>query len=119
MSGAQTYTGGCQCSAVRFEVAADISEPIACNCSRCGKVGSLLAFAPSENFILLSGADATTEFKFNKQIISHKFCKTCGIQSYSNGKGPGGADMVAVNVRCLDAIDPNAITSKPFDGRKL
>ena len=119
MSGAQTYAGGCQCGAVRYEVTADIAEPIACNCSRCGKLGSLLTFAPAGNFKLLAGADATTEYKFNKQMISHRFCKTCGVQSFANGKGPGGAEMVAINVRCLDGIDPNSLTFKKFDGKSL
>ncbi len=43
----QTYSGGCQCGKVRYEVAADIGEVLACNCSRCGRLGSLLAFVPA------------------------------------------------------------------------
>ena len=58
----QTYTGGCQCGKVKYEVEADIGEVIACNCSRCGKLGSLLAFAPRSAFTLKSGEDETTEF---------------------------------------------------------
>ena len=41
-----TYSGGCQCGKVRYEVQMDIGEVLACNCSRCGRLGSLLAFAP-------------------------------------------------------------------------
>src|ERR1700747_191740 len=43
----QTYSGGCQCGAVRYEVAADIRQVISCNCSRCSRLGLLLAFAPA------------------------------------------------------------------------
>jgi hypothetical protein len=32
---------------------------------------------------------------------------------------PGGARMVAVNVRCLDGIDLAAVPVKEFDGRSL
>lgn len=38
----------------------EIGDVIACNCSRCGKLGTLLTFVPAENFKLLSGEDATT-----------------------------------------------------------
>ena len=49
------YTGGCQCAKVRYEVQMEIQEVIACNCSRCGRLGSLLAFAPASQFRLISG----------------------------------------------------------------
>ena len=116
----QTLIGGCQCGAVRYEVSADIGEVIACNCSRCGRLGSLLAFAPAVDFKLLSGEDATTEYQFNRHAIHHLFCSTCGIQSFSRGKRPSdGADMVAINVRCLDDVDPDSLKVKKVDGRKF
>ena len=114
----QTYTGGCQCGAVRYEVSADIGEVISCNCSRCRRVGHLLAFAPASDFKLLSGGGATTEYLFNKHAIHHLFCSTCGIQSFARAKRPDGAETVAINVRCLDDVDPDAFTVKKVDGRK-
>src|SRR5215469_1373579 len=54
---AQTYSGGCQCGKVRYEVELELGEVIACNCSRCGRLGSLLAFAPKSQFKLLSGEE--------------------------------------------------------------
>jgi hypothetical protein len=112
-----TYSGGCQCGAVRYEVSADIKEVISCNCSRCRRLGSLLAFAPAADFRLIKGEGATTEFQFNKHRIHHLFCTTCGIQSYARGKGPNDAEMVAINVRCLDDVDPDSFAVKKFDGR--
>jgi hypothetical protein len=114
-----TYIGGCQCGNVRYEVTTDISEPIACNCSRCGRLGTLLAFAPPDQFKLLKGEGATTEYQFNKHVIHHLFCSTCGIQSFAQGKRPDGAEVVAVNVRCLDGVDPDTLKVKHFDGRSL
>jgi hypothetical protein len=113
----QTYTGGCQCGKVRYEVSMDIGEVISCNCSRCGRLGSLLAFAPAQNFKLTAGDDAATEFLFNKHVIHHLFCSTCGIQSYARGKRPDGMEMVAINARCLDGVDIDALKVKKFDGR--
>ena len=116
---AQTYIGGCQCGKVRYEVSLELGEVIACNCSRCGRLGSLLAFAPVQNFKLLAGEGALTEYQFNKHVIHHLFCATCGIQSFARGKRPDGADVVAVNARCLDGVDVDTLKVKKLDGRKF
>ena len=115
----QVYSGGCHCGTVRYEVAADIGEVMACNCSRCAKLGWLMTFVPASDFTLKSGAQVTTEYQFNKRTIHHLFCATCGIESYAHGKGPGGAEMVAINVRCLDGVDPGSFKVKALDGRSL
>ncbi|HET9903724.1 MAG TPA: GFA family protein [Xanthobacteraceae bacterium] len=114
------YFGGCQCGRVRYSVELDIGELITCNCSRCGRLGLLLAFAPAEKFTLLSGADALTDYQFNKKIVHHLFCATCGVESFARGKRPSdGADMVAINVRCLDGVDPESFPVKKVDGRNF
>jgi hypothetical protein len=113
----QTYTGGCQCGAVRYEATLELGEVISCNCSRCGRLGSLLAFLPKDNFKLLSGEGAMTEYQFNRHLIHHLFCATCGIQSFARGKRPDGAEMVAVNARCLDGVDVDTLPVKKVDGR--
>ncbi|MGG2475836.1 GFA family protein, partial [Rhizobium sp. BR5] len=51
------YHGSCQCGDVSFEVDADLDHTIVCNCSRCKRLGSTLAFAPRDKFTLLSGED--------------------------------------------------------------
>jgi hypothetical protein len=116
----QTYTGSCQCGKVRYEVEMDIGEVLACNCSRCRRLGSLLAFAPASQFKLLSGDADLTQFEFNKRMIQHQFCSTCGIQSFAIGTHPkSGAKMAAINVRCLDGVDIDALTVKMVDGGSL
>jgi len=115
----QNYSGGCQCGKVKYDVVADIGEVMACNCSRCGRLGSLLAFVPKSDFKLKSGNDATTEYQFNKHAIHHLFCSTCGIQSYALGKQPDGVEMVAINVRCLDNVEPESFKVKKIDGKHL
>jgi hypothetical protein len=116
----QTYSGGCQCGKVRYEVDMDIAEVIACNCSRCRRLGSLLAFAPVTQFRLLSGDTDLASYEFNRQLIHHKFCSTCGIQSFAIGKNPKtGAEMAAINVRCLDNLDADAFKVRKVDGKSL
>jgi hypothetical protein len=116
----QTYFGGCQCGKVRYEVQLDIGEVLACNCSRCGRLGSLLAFAPATRFKLLSGDVDLTKFEFNQHTIQHQFCSTCGIQSFAIGTHPKtGAKMAAINVRCVDGVDADALKVKKVDGKSL
>ena len=54
----KSYTGGCQCGKVRYEAEADIGEVIACNCSRCRKLGPLLSAVAKSDFKLLSDEKA-------------------------------------------------------------
>jgi hypothetical protein len=116
----QTYSGGCQCGKVRYEVQMDIGEVLACNCSRCGRLGSLLAFALASRFKLLSGDADLRKFEFNKRRIEHQFCSTCGIQSFAIGTQPKtGEKMAAINVRCLDGIDVDALKVRKVDGKSL
>ena len=74
---------------------------------------------PKESFKLLSGEGAMSEYQFNTHNIHHLFCATCGIQSFARGKRPDGAEMVAVNVRCLDEVDVDSLKVKKVDGRKF
>jgi hypothetical protein len=115
---ASKYTGSCHCGAVRYTVEVDLSQPvISCNCSMCGRSGALLAFAPIEKFHLEQGSDSLTDYQFNKHVIHHTFCKVCGIKSFSRGVGPGGQQMAAINVRCLEGVEPSQLPIKEFDGR--
>jgi hypothetical protein len=116
----QTHSGGCQCGKVRYEVQMDIGEVIACNCSRCGRLGSLMAFAPADQFKLISREVDLTKFEFNNHRIEHQFCSTCGIQSFAIGTHPKtGAKMAAINVRCVDGIDIDTLKVKKVDGKSL
>ena len=117
MAGMQKHAGGCHCGAVRYEVTVDASQPLECNCSHCARLGLLLAFTTPDNFKLLSGQDAQTEYRFNKHVIQHLFCTTCGTQSYAHGKTPDGKPMVAINVRCLEGVDPASLQITQVDGK--
>jgi hypothetical protein len=113
---AEHYSGSCQCGAVAFDVNIDLSSTITCNCSRCRRLGVILAFAPRDQFTLKRGEGATTEYKFNTHNIGHQFCTTCGIQPYAYGVGQGGAKIAAINVRCLDGVNLEALTPQHVDG---
>lgn len=111
------HTGGCHCGKIRFEVDINIANAISCNCSICMKKGTLLDFVADENFKLLSGEQELTHYQFNKKVIDHSFCKTCGVQAFAKGKTPDGKTMAAINLRCLDNIDLTKLNIKEINGR--
>jgi hypothetical protein len=118
MGETKTYVGGCHCGKVRYHVSLDLSAPaVACNCSICGRTGTLLTFVPASQFTLERGEDALTDYQFNKKIIHHLFCSTCGVRSFARGTGRDGSPMVAINARCLEGVDPAELQIQAYDGR--
>ena len=111
------YRGSCHCGRVAFDVEGDIQGALACNCSMCQRKGSLLWFVPRAQFSLRTPEDAAATYTFNKHVIRHRFCPTCGIHPYAEGTDPQGNAMAAFNLRCLDGIDLAAIPVHAFDGR--
>ena len=111
------YSGGCHCGAVRFEARADLSRTMTCNCSICSTKGLILAFTPADQFTLQAGEEKLSEYRFNKHIIRHMFCTTCGVQPFSQATGPDGVPMIALNVRCLNDVDVTTLTPAQYDGR--
>ena len=115
-----THRGGCHCGAVRYRVELDLTTPaIVCNCSICSRSGTMLSFVPTAQFALEQGEANLTDYQFNKRVVHHLFCKTCGVRSFGRGVGPGGVEMAAINVRCLDDIDPTTIRTQTYDGKSL
>jgi hypothetical protein len=118
MAEQRTYHGSCHCGAVRYEAKSEpVEQAIGCNCSMCRRKGTLLAFIPATDFTLQSGSEALTDYQFNKHVIHHLFCRTCGVTSFARGAMPDGTEMIALNVRCLDEIDPEKLTINHIDGK--
>ncbi len=115
----QFYSGSCQCQAVRFQAALDLDATVTCNCSRCQRLGWVMAFTPRAKVTIAKGEGETTQYLFNKEKIRHQFCPVCGVEPFAFAAGKDGTEMVAVNVNCLDGVDPRALTSKRVDGRSF
>jgi len=113
------HSGSCHCGAVAFEVEGEIKEALACNCSMCQRKGSLLWFVPRGKLRLLTPENAASTYMFNKHVIKHRFCATCGIHPYGEGTDPKGNATAAVNIRCLEGIDLEAIPTRHYNGRAL
>lgn len=111
-----TYQGSCHCGRIAFEVEGDIERVIECNCSHCSRKGYLLWFVPRAQFKLLSPPESLAVYTFNKHVIKHHFCPRCGCAPFGFGES-NGAEMAAVNVRCLDDVDLSAVKRVFVDGR--
>jgi hypothetical protein len=113
------YQGSCHCGNVRFEAEGEIASALSCNCSMCQRKGMLMWFVPRSAMRVLTPEENTGAYLFNKHAIKHRFCLTCGIHPYSEGTTPAGEPMAAINLRCIDGIDLQAIPVNHFDGRSI
>lgn len=113
------YTGSCHCGEVAFEVEGEIDSALACNCSICARRASLLWFCPSSAFALTTPDAQAATYTFNKRAIEHRFCPRCGIHTHGEGIAPDGTRTAAINLRCVEGIDLDAIPVQHFDGRSF
>jgi Uncharacterized conserved protein len=78
-----------------------------------------LWFVPREKLTVLTAEEAIGTYTFNKQVIKHHFCQTCGIHPYGEGVDPKGNKIAAINLRCVEGIDLKSIPVQNFDGASL
>jgi len=74
---------------------------------------------PRDRLHLLTPEEEIGTYTFNKHVIKHRFCRTCGIHPYGEGADPQGSRMAAINIRCLEGIDLASVPVQRFDGRSL
>jgi len=113
------YKGSCHCGKIAFEVEGDLTGAMACNCSICSRRGSFLWFVPRSKFHLFTSPANVGTYTFNKHVIKHHFCQTCGIHPYAEANDPNGNPMAAINIRCLEGIDLAIVPVEHFDGRSM
>jgi len=111
--------GSCHCGIVKFKAFVDPTKGMACNCSMCGRKGTLLAFVATDKFDLISGAENLTDYQFGKKTIHHTFCNICGVTCFHSGTSADGTLMKAVNLRCLENFDITKVEIKDYNGRAL
>ncbi len=111
--------GSCHCQKVKFKAEGETAGAITCNCSICQRKGTILIFIPTDNFQLLSGRDNLTDYQFGSKSIHHYFCSTCGVTSFAEGQTPDGKKMIAINLRCIEGIDLEKVSTQAIDGRSF
>ena len=110
-----SYQASCHCGAVKVDVnTVTPVEAVSCNCSHCRRNGLLLSFVARDK-VTVTGEEALGEYRFNKHVIAHRFCKTCGVQPFAEGPGPNGPGAM-INLRCVPELDLDTLKIIPFDG---
>jgi len=114
------HHGSCHCGKVQFEAELELTGLATCNCSICGRTGSIMAFVPADRLHKLSGQEHLTDYQFGKKAVHHVFCSICGVRPYGWGTGPDGSEMAVINVRCLDGVDVHQLEiANRYDGKSL
>ena len=109
-----TYKGSCHCGRIAFEADGEIKELLDCNCSICSKRGYLHWFLPHDKVQFKTPASNLATYTFKTGKYKHQFCPNCGV-----GPFVVGDEGIAVNVRCLEGVDPSKFKVNTFDGRSL
>ena len=98
------YNLKCHCGSVELEVETDLQAIKQCNCSICIRKIAIMCMVSNDSIQIIKGKENLTSYKFNTMIAEHFFCKTCGIYTHHNRRSdPNGA---AINIACIDAINP-------------
>ncbi len=114
------YRGSCHCKQVTFvfDTEAEISSGMTCNCSRCHIIGVVWHFMPKKDLTILTGENNLTTYLFNKEVLEHMFCKTCGVETFAFGKKDEEI-TAAVNLRTVKDLDLETLDIHKFDGKDL
>ncbi len=96
----ETWTGGCLCDALRYQVTASESENWYCHCSMCqkatGTVVSTSAIVKKTELRMLKG---TAKFYRSSNSIERGFCADCGSPMFFR---PIEEDWISVLSGTLD-----------------
>ncbi len=108
--------GGCNCGAVRFEIAAPPVSALACWCRRCqrrtGSGGGPNARTADGTFRLLGDAAAVGVWDPGDGGWEKVFCNRCGSQICS--RDPGDRARVSVRFGAFDQAPEIALGAHPF-----
>ena len=125
----ETYKGSCHCGRVRFEVDLDLDHVRVCDCSICRRRGALIHRVPEEALRLLTPLDQLTLYQWHTFTAEDYFCPMCGILPFrrprtrtsrrSESRAWLRSPVGAVNVRCLDGVDLDAVPIKRVFGSRL
>ena len=129
-----TRTTTCNCGQLSLTYEGPDPERISlCQCYECqrrtGSVFSVQARLPIEH-VTIEGESTTWTFPESGKPpatfrscdsggATYHFCPKCGCAPFAEGTDKKGAPQAAVNVRCLEGVNPSALKIVPFDGRSL
>lgn len=120
VANAQKITrGSCLCRRVHWEFRGEISDATICNCTACRRYGVLWAHDYDGHGISIEDPhDQLVGYQRESNVLSFRFCKTCGnLVSWRRMKAEeDGRVRVAVNLRLADAADVADIPIVRYEG---
>ena len=107
-----SFSGGCQCGAVRYHVRGALEGAHLCHCRMCQKAAGNyfmpLASAAETEFAITRGEPA---WFHSSGPVKRGFCQRCGTPLFFKTIG---SDTIAVTLGSLD--DPSAVEPESNDG---
>jgi hypothetical protein len=109
-------------------VTADLDHVRVCNCSICRRRGALNHRVPKEALRLLTPWEDLTLYQWGSHTARDYFCPVCGILPFRRPSDPTAAERAAgvepfdgwaVNVRCLDQVDIDALPVRHIAGSAI
>ena len=74
-----TMKGGCLCGGVQYEIAGEVTQPIACHCSQCGRTsGNFAAMLSCKSQDIRLVAEETLAWYQSSESVRRGFCVRCG-----------------------------------------
>ncbi len=112
----KTYHGSCHCGAVHFACDIDLAEGTGrCNCSYCSKIRAWGVNIKPDAFRLISGEDALSDYQFGTKSGYHRFCRHCGIKTYSYANvAELGGEVISIALASLDDATPAELMEGPL-----
>lgn len=96
----ELHTGGCQCGAVRYAIAGEMTNPHICHCRMCQKAfGNFFAALVGTKRENLTWTHGTPSVFKSSELVERRFCAKCGTPlsfSYDD------ADRISVSIGSLD-----------------
>ncbi|HLH10800.1 MAG TPA: GFA family protein [Methylovirgula sp.] len=72
-------SGGCLCGGVRYQIHGELSSPLACHCSQCGRTsGNFAVMASCRSEHLLLAKSETLAWYRSSENVERGFCTRCG-----------------------------------------
>ncbi len=108
----ETWAGGCQCGAIRYELApAEILTLICCHCRECQRQSAsafgMSIILPRSAFRLLQGTLTSWERRSDRGAVNRaNFCPTCGVRLCHDG----GDDSAVISVKA-GSLDDTSVLS--------
>jgi hypothetical protein len=111
------YNGSCHCGRVRFTVQAELDHVRVCDCSICRRRGALIHRVGEHDLQMLTPLEELSAYKFHTRQATDYFCPDCGILPFRRPRT--APHLWAVNVRCLDGVDLDALRVERVHGSRL